>query len=201
MSDVRTRIAGAAHDLFLEEGIDGVSMRKVAERVGVTAPAIYRYFRDKDELLHEIVVSGMNTLQEYLKPALAGEDPLGRLRQLSEAYLDFALEQPRYFDFAFLFPRRAFRRIPDEIQQHNWTTLGLALEQVAHCVQAGLFRKEDPEQLAILLWSTVHGLVILFRTGRLGNDEAAFRQLYRATVDRQFEALRPAAGGSAGGAG
>ena len=58
MRSLRARISAAAQQIYLREGVDGISMRKVAERVGVSAPAIYKHFKNKDELLNEIVVAG-----------------------------------------------------------------------------------------------------------------------------------------------
>ena len=191
MEDIRTKISDATQDLFLRDGIDGVSMRKVAEKVGVTAPAIYRYFRDKDELLNEIIRSGLEILADYLKPALEADDPYKRLRLLIDRYRDFAIEQPKYFDFAFLVPSRNMANIPEEIQRHNWTTFGMAVEQVSMCMEQGVFRQDDPLETSILLWATVHGLVILYRTERFGPDTEQFRQTYRKVVDRLLDALKP----------
>jgi AcrR family transcriptional regulator len=191
MEDIRTKISDAAQDLFLRDGLDGVSMRKVAEKVGVTAPAIYRYFRDKDELLNEIIRSGLEILEDYLKPALEADDPYERLHLLIDRYLDFAVEQPKYFDFAFLVPSRNMANIPEEIRRHNWTTFGMAVEQVAMCMEQGIFRHEDPLETSILLWATVHGLVILYRTERFGPNADQFRQTYRRVVDRLLDALKP----------
>ncbi len=191
MEDLKTRISQAAQDLFLKDGIDGVSMRKVAERVGVTAPAIYRYFRDKDELLTEITTSGLHMLEDYLKPALEAAEPLERLERLIDNYVSFALEQPKYFDFAFLVPGRDIGQISEDLQDHNWTTFRMAVEQIAMCMERGIFRKDDPIEMSILLWATVHGLVILYRTQRFGPDEAQFRKTYSKVIDRLLEALKP----------
>lgn len=191
MEDLRTKISDAAQDLFLRDGIDGVSMRKVAEKAGVTAPAIYRYFRDKDELLAEIITSGLRMLEDYLKPALEADDPLQRLHLLIDNYLDFALERPKYFDFAFLVPGRDIGGISEELKRHNWTTFRMSVEQVAMCIERGVFRKDDPIQTSILIWATVHGLVILYRTQRFGPDEEQFRRTYREVVDRLLDALKP----------
>jgi AcrR family transcriptional regulator len=196
MEDLKTKISDAAQDLFLKDGIDGVSMRKVAEKVGVTAPAIYRYFRDKDELLAEIIACGLRMLEDYLKPALEADDPLDRLHRLIDNYLNFALERPKYFDFAFLVPGRDIGGISEELQRHNWTTFRMSVEQVAMCIERGVFRKDDPIQMSILIWATVHGLVILYRTQRFGPNEQQFRRTYREVVDRLLDALKPAEGGA-----
>lgn len=189
MSDLKTRISHAAHHLFLTNGVEGVSMRKIADRVGVTATAIYRHFRDKDEILDELINAGLAILSDYLAPALKAEEPFQRLSGLIDAYLQFALEQPRYFDLAFLIPSPT-TRMSDELERHNRSTFKLAIEQVALCMETGVFRKGDPIETAVLLWSTAHGLVTLHRMNRFGEDVDEFRRIYRATIDRVIQALR-----------
>ena len=199
MDDLRTRITLAVQELFLRDGIDGVTMRRVADRVGVTAPAIYRHFKDKHELLNEIIIAGLKILDDYLKPALAADGPSARLRALIDRYVDFAIEQPKYFDFAFMVPSRKMEGISEEIEKHNWTTFGMAVEQVAMCVESGDFRRSDPIETAIMIWATVHGLVTLHRMERFGQEPELFRATYRRTVDRLFECLRPVEPVSEGG--
>jgi AcrR family transcriptional regulator len=189
MSSLRKKISEAAQELYLEEGIEGVSMRKIAGRVGVSAPAIYRHFRNKDELLDEIVTEGARILQEYLKPALEAETPYARLVNLTENYMRFALEQPKYFDFAFLAPNPSLERLGDDIGKPEWGTFRLAMEQVAACMEQGVFRRDEPMTTAMTIWAAAHGLVSLYRTGRLTVDEPIFRQLFRQAIDRVLRGL------------
>jgi AcrR family transcriptional regulator len=191
MSELRSKIAQAAQELYLEEGIEGFSMRKVAERVGVSAPAIYRYFRNKDELLSEIVAAGLKSLEGYLRPALETGEPYDRLLRMSESYLQFAVEQPKYFDFAFLVPSPQIRGVADEIARPDWETFRLCVEQVAACMEQGLFARDDPLETAVTIWGEVHGLVTLFRTGRLGQDPEEFRAVYRRCLERVMRGLQP----------
>lgn len=190
VDDLRTRIASAAQELFLEGGVEAVSMRKVAELVGVTAPAIYRHFKDKDELLNEIILSGLGILEGYLRPAFDAPTPEARLVRLIDRYLDFALEQPKYFDFAFLVPSRTVSHMSEEIARHGMETFGFALQQVGLCMEQGTFKKDDPLETAILIWAEVHGLVTLFKMKRFGPDETEFRRIYRGAVDRLLRGLR-----------
>jgi AcrR family transcriptional regulator len=189
MKDLKARISLTAQELFLTEGVEGVSMRKIAERVGVTATAIYRHFRDKEEVLEEIINAGLATLSEYLAPALRGEDPCQRLRRLIDAYLKFALEQPRYFDLAFLVPGKA-THISEQLERDGGRTFKMAVEQVALCMEMGIFKKEDPIEVAVYLWSIAHGLIMLHRTNRFGDDPEQFRKLYRATIERAMRGIR-----------
>ena len=190
MSDLRERIAEAAQELYLRDGIDGLSMRKVAELCGVSAPAIYRYFKNKDELLSEIVVRGLKVLEDYLRPALDAESPYQRLRALTDNYLQFAIEQPKYFDFAFLTPNQGGApEYAAEVAKPIWGTFRMAIESVSDCMEQGQLDGDEPLETAITIWASVHGLVTLYRTGRFGQDPEMFRHVYRGSVDRLLRAL------------
>jgi AcrR family transcriptional regulator len=190
MPTLRDRISAVTQELYLEKGIEGVSMRKVAERVGVSAPAIYRHFQNKDELLSEIVVQGLKILEGYLQPAMEAGTPFERLMRMIDGYLDFAISEPRYFDFAFLTPSPDIHRLADELAKPHAATFRIAIDVVADCMKDGTFAEGDPLESGILLWAEAHGLVILFRTGRFGDDEAMFRLIYRRLIDRVIEGLR-----------
>ena len=187
---MREKISAVTQELYLENGIEGVSMRKVAERVGVSAPAIYRHFKNKDELLSEIVVQGLKILEGYLRPAMESGTSFERLRRMIDGYLNFALEEPLYFDFAFLTPSHDINRLADELAKPHAATFRIAIDVVADCMKDGTFIDGDPLESGILLWAEAHGLVILFRTGRFGDDPQMFRQIYGRLIDRVIEGLR-----------
>ncbi len=190
MSLQRKKIAEAAQELYLRDGVDGISMRKVAEMCGVSAPAIYRHFRNKEEMLSEIVVEALRVLEGYLRPGLeAAGTPYDRLLGMTEGYLSFALEQPRYFDFAFLVPSPETEPIPQEIDKRNFSTFKVAIEQVAACIEQGILGEDDPLETSIIVWAEVHGLVTLYRTGRFGGSPEHFREIYRRAVRRMLRGL------------
>ena len=190
MSTLREKISAVTQELYLEKGIEGVSMRKVAERVGVSAPAIYRHFKNKNELLSEIVVQGLKILEGYLRPAMEAGTSFERLRGMIDGYLAFALEEPQYFDFAFLTPSHDINRLADELAKPHAATFRIAIDVVADCMKDGTFVDGDPLESGILLWAEAHGLVILFRTGRFGDDPEMFSQIYGRLIDRVIEGLR-----------
>lgn len=165
-------------------------MRRVAEKVGVSAPAIYRHYQNKDELLNEIIIEGLKILDDYLRPALSADTPYERLLQLLEGYLNFAVEQPKYFDFAFITPSRGIDRFPAELAKHDWTTFTSAVGQIYQCMDQGILKKDDPIETAITLWAEVHGLVSLYRVQRFGQSLETFRQIYWRAVQRILEGLR-----------
>lgn len=174
--DTRGRILDAARDLYLEEGRAAVTMRAVAERVGVTATALYRHFHNKDALITEVIDEGFRTFASYLYRALEGPDPGARLRLAGEAYLEFGLEHPEFYRTIFMAEGRA--RAPGEEDMQSSATFRFLKDRVAECVDAGVLEPAPPEDLALTIWAHTHGLVSLFISGALPMDEDEFRSVY-----------------------
>ena len=142
-------------------------------------------------MLGELINAGLRILQGYLEPALRADDPLEGLQQLIDRYFDFALEQPKYFDLAFLVPSHGMR-MADELARHNRSTFMFAVQQVHLCMEQGVFKKSDPLETAIMVWAEAHGLVTLFRMERFGENPEQFRTIFRRTIQRLLDGLKPA---------
>lgn len=194
MSETRERILAHACDLYLSDGLDGFSMRKLARAVGVTAPALYRHFENKEQLLHDVMVQAYEQFAHYLYRALAGTTPRERIRMAGEAYLDFALEHPKLYDILFATPATSGLRTASE----QLESLGCAVGQFWHdrvreCMDTGILAEGDPEAVSVTMWGHAHGLVTLHRKGVLMRegtmDEDAFRALFEASGMRLLRGL------------
>src|SRR5687768_2852915 len=100
--DTRQHILSEARELFLKKGLSGVSMRAVADGVGVSATALYRHFNDKDALLASLLGEAFGTFGSYLGRCLGGSTPLERFRICGRGYVEFALDHPRDYELMFL---------------------------------------------------------------------------------------------------
>src|SRR5258708_2604251 len=101
--ELRQAILAAAGELFLEQGYERFSLRKVAERVGYSPTTIYLYFRDKDDLLFTVVDEGFARFGQQLAAAAESqEDPWERIIALGRAYVTFALQNPVYYQLMFM---------------------------------------------------------------------------------------------------
>jgi AcrR family transcriptional regulator len=161
--DIKSRIVSAARALYFERGPDAVTMRAVAERVGVTATALYRHFPDKDAILREVVGEGSRLLGSHLFRALEAPTPLDRLRAAAFAYLDFALAQPQAY-------RALFEPAgdPDEaspVHAQRGAVRRFLRDRVREAMDAGVVAPGDPEGIALTLWSLLHGLASLHQSG------------------------------------
>ncbi len=198
MSDRKTEIVTAARDLFLRGGVEGMSMRAVAAQVGVSATALYRHFRDKDDLLRAVVDEGRETFERSLAGALRGTTPRERLRLTGLRYLAFAFEQPEYYQVFFLswhrldVARHGRPGGPTQVGGAQSLAQRFLFERLQECAQAGLLAPgEDPMALALFLWGEVHGLAALWVASAVRNvlPEPAFRQYAQGCVDRAVAAV------------
>lgn len=195
--ETRDRILHESGELLREKGIAGFSMRGVAERVGVTATALYRHFEDKDALLATLLDQGFSTFGQYLMRSLGGKTPLERLRRAGDAYFDFALEHPRDYALMFTTPCRdlGLESVSEGAKARMDGTFVFLIDRIRECIDAGVFAEHDPRSTALHIWATVHGLASLRLNGQLEElDERAFRQHIGFTLDRIEASLAAAAG-------
>ena len=102
--DLRAKILDAARELFVNEGVEAVSMRKVADKIGYSATTLYNYFDDKEALLYALCDADFGTLHEMFKKVGKIADPIERLRKMGQTYITFALRYPSHYRFMFMTP-------------------------------------------------------------------------------------------------
>jgi AcrR family transcriptional regulator len=182
---MREKILACACDLYLTDGLDGFSMRKLARSLGVTAPALYRHYESKERVLFDVVGEGYRQLIQYLHRALEGRTPEERFRIAGDGYLEFALRHPRYYEVLFLgVEMLGVDQVPEEITAQGCAVGQFWNDRVRECIEAGLLREGDPEAIGISLWSHAHGLISLYLKGMLPLAEDELRALYRASCAR-----------------
>ena len=188
MSETRERILGCACDLYLRAGFEGFSMRKLARDVGVTAPALYRHFENREEVLFDVLGEAHDELFRSLSRALSGATPLERFEIAGEAYMDFALENPRYFQMVHAFREfMGLEEVPPEVARRHYAIRQFWDDRVRECVEAKILRPDEPERISLTLWSHAYGLLSLYSRHLLSipeMSEDAFRVEFRASFRR-----------------
>lgn len=186
----RERILRCACDLYLEEGLQGFSMRRVAQRLGLSAPALYRHFQDKTHLIFELIAEAFEVFGRYLYRALEGETPEARLRLAGEAYVRFALEEPKHYEIIFVSPGElGTPEMPEDLCNRAAATYQFLVDRVRECMDAGVLRPGDPQGVALTLWAHSHGLVSLYFAGKLRAERAVFESMYRDSLKRVLQGL------------
>ena len=163
--EIRTLILDAARDLFLTEGYDAVTMRRIAERIEYSPTAIYFHFRDKDALIRELCDTDFRALAQQFTAIAAIADPIERLRATGLAYFDFATNFPNHYRLMFMTPHppmdpEATNLTQGDPQEDAYAFL---MQVVRGCIATGRVRDEysDAELMSQTMWAGVHGVVSL----------------------------------------
>lgn len=161
LGDTEAAIYEAARDILAEGGLEALSMRALAARVGTTPTAIYHYFQNKEELVQRVVVRGFREFESRLRGAIDDHavGSLDRLAAIGEAYLRFAIEHEQYFKITFGIQAGCPRELDDVPARGGYDVLR---QCVVDAMEVGTIRQGDPDMVALYLWSIVHGLVTIF---------------------------------------
>ena len=160
---MRQEILDAARDLFVREGFENVSMRKIAEKIEYSPTTIYLYFQDKADLLDclcEETLARLVRKQGVLDQTVS--DPLERLQRGFRSYIEFGLKYPNHYKVAFMMSRPA-----DQIERHGKShelgekAFNHLRTTLALCAEQHLIDVPDLEATAQGLWATIHGLTSL----------------------------------------
>jgi AcrR family transcriptional regulator len=184
---LRDEILAAAERLLLETGSqEAVSIRAVADAVGVTPPSIYRHFADKNALLFAVAARHFSALEDHMARACAGiDDPVDRLATLGRAYIEFGVANPEPYRIMFMTrPEVA----PEEYQGHVMAgsrSFDRLVECVQDCIDAGRFRPghTDAFRLSLGFWARVHGLtsLLMAKPGMPWPDDPGFLDQFTET--------------------
>ena len=186
----RAEILETAQRIFVRDGYQAATIRRIAEEVGVSSTALYMYFRDKDEMLLEICESAFADLMARNQAIMATSgDGAVRVRLMLEAYLDFALANPNAYALAFDRPATELAARQDKAAAADLGRRCYALYESAltELGQAGRLRSSS-EVTAQVLWASVHGLasLLITKSGFPWADPVAVRTLL---LDGLFEGL------------
>jgi AcrR family transcriptional regulator len=170
----------AAREVFDREGEAGLSMRRIASVAGVTPMAIYKHYADKDALLNALMLDSF-AVWETRVAQIAEDDPEAWLRQLGERFLDFALDEPRHYEAAFLLKASQVRQCPDNFAKGKSPAARMAQERIGRVRSRGAGAASATD-IVLALGALCQGLVSIYRAGRF-TSEADFRAAYRRATD------------------
>ena len=161
---VRREILVAAGELFAQEGYESVSLRRIADKVDYSPAAIYLYFEDKADLLHQLCEDTFAQLIAYIHSCKEGfSDPLEGLLRGTRAYIEFGLSHPHQYIVTFISPPSRHPEAPDipfegSMGQQCFQGLEAA---IGACKDAGIAPDIDVKTTACTWWAAIHGLTSL----------------------------------------
>ena len=166
--DLKNALIQAGIKILSTEGLAALSLRKVAQRAGVSHAAPYAHFADKQAMVAAISTAGYRQLYDRLESAVMKyqDDPLRQLVEAAWAYLQFAIREPAHFKLTLSGVVEKEQDYPAFVEMTG-KAFRLLVQLTESCQQAGILRPGPPEQAAISVWSLVHGFASLVLEGQI----------------------------------
>jgi AcrR family transcriptional regulator len=187
----RSRICDAATRLYAKRGEEAITMRELAKALDCSPMGLYRYFRDRDEIIAALRTDAFNWFADALEAAFGrGSDPFSRAREVGRAYLAFALDNPNTYRLMFDLAPAGAKRYP-ALAAANARAGRTITRHVKDLAAAGIV-KGDPDKIGAALWAAAHGVIVLHLAGRLP-VALDVEELYFETMRLTFRGARTAA--------
>jgi AcrR family transcriptional regulator len=162
--ELRQDILDAARELFVTEGYEAVSMRRIAEKIEYSPTTIYLYFKDKQELFDCICEETfLKMVDEMARLDRTSLDPVQSLRAGLRNYVDFGLRHPEHYKITFLMgdQQAGEDAVGSRRMQTGCQAFGCLREAVTACIERNCFVEADVDKVSQLLWAAVHGITSL----------------------------------------
>lgn len=162
--EIRKMILDASLKLFMEQGFENVSIRKIADLIEYSPTTVYLYFKDKNEILFNLHEIGFQKMAEYNQDLWTIKNPLVRLAKMGEYYIKFGLENAAFYELMFILkaPMEALESLDANCEWKSGDqALGKLKDTIRECMDKKLIDNGDVDAVAMSIWSMVHGMVSL----------------------------------------
>lgn len=191
----KAQILDTARALLLEKGLNATSINQIAKRAELSVGAIYFYYKSKEDLYAALQVEGLELLSQTISQSVQEQaQPQVNVRKIAMAYLKFSEEHKNYFDIINYFlasPEPIFSpELKIQVDDHGKNNLTILTDTIREAIQSGLFKAVDPRRQAIILWSTLHGMIQFKKLGKTILAKENHQSLYSEAVERFLDGQR-----------
>jgi AcrR family transcriptional regulator len=186
--DLKNALIKAGGEILSKEGVGGLSLRKVAQRAGVSHSAPYAHFPDKQSLIAAISTEGFNQLYHKLNAAISkhANDPKQQLVEGTRAYIQFAIDHKDTFKIMFSSALEKEKEYPAFVEISR-KTFERVVDIVKACQAEKVLGPGSPEVAAVIVWGQVHGIVSLALEGQISHtvlDQYSVQDLVSSAMEQ-----------------
>jgi AcrR family transcriptional regulator len=190
----RNHILDAARNVLIEKGYNDASIIDISKRAEISVGTIYRYFKNKEEIFNVINRNIIEMLYDYIMKSIpADTSPRERLMSIGNSYLAFSEENAAFFEtfsYFITFPDVVFEA-EHRITQgtYGMKILNKVVLTIEEGIKKGMFREVNAQKYAILIWSTLHGILQVKKVCDLLYHDYNFSELYRYNLQYLIDSL------------
>jgi len=180
--DLRRALLDEGLRTIQHDGVEALTLRTIALRLGVSRTALYRHFADKRALLSAVATEGFRLLTARLTEAW-GSGGVRGFNAMGAAYIRFAMANPAHYRVMFGgFVDEGPR--DEDLMRESTAAFQALVDAIVALQKEGAVRKDDPQQLAQFIWAAVHGVSMLIVDGQLAHQGARIDDLIQFAVER-----------------
>ena len=189
--EMQQKILGAARELFMKEGYENVSIRKIAEKIEYSPGTIYLYYKSKGQIFFVLCFLAFDKFYNEQLKADSITDPRERLKESGRIYIRFAIENPEYFELMFMMKApldEYYEEVKSDVGQKSFDYLK---DNVQECIDAGYFKGYDLMTATVSTWAFVHGLASLIIKDRLKPmSKSEFDRFIENSLDLYMDSIK-----------
>ncbi|MBN2389208.1 MAG: TetR/AcrR family transcriptional regulator [Anaerolineae bacterium] len=181
--DLKNALIEAGIEILARDGVNGLSLRKVARKAGVSHAAPYAHFADKQALVAAIATDGHRKLHAKIVGIMEQypDDPLRQLVETAWAYVEFGFEEPDHFRITFSGAVEKERDYPALVEM-TANNFGILRALVSRCQAAGFLNPGEPDLAAVSVWGLIHGFVSLIQEGQISHSVLSCYSLWEMLI-------------------
>ena len=190
----RNQILDAARKLLLSQGIEKISIGKIAKEAELGVGTIYFYYKNKEDIFVALQEEGIALLfDDIQKIAARTIEPDQKLRNIAYAYHDFAGTQKEYFNIINYFLSSSKVFFQEDVKLRIDMSAGKILSIIQMVIvagkKAGCFADEDPEKFSIMFWGTIHGLLQFKKLERTILQNQVYMEIFEYSVEKLIQGI------------
>ena len=168
--DLKNALIKAGVKILAKEGVSKLSLRKVAKQAGVSHAAPYSHFADKQALIAAISTEGFKQLYKQIASIrkMHSIKPSALLLETARAYIQFAMNEPDRFKLMFSSVIEKEKDYPEFVKA-SYVNFQQLVSVVETCQKAGLLKPGPSDLMAVSVWSSVHGMIMLILEGQVSH--------------------------------
>ena len=190
--DLRHRILEAAKKLFVQQGYEATSIRKIAKEIEFSPTTIYIYYKDKNDIIFALHQEGFKMLHDKFNTLMLVENPFERLKAIGKTYIEFGRSNPEFYEVMFMM-KEPMDFIDNSCIGNTWQdgedVFGFLAQTISECQAQGYFGSLPANLIALQAWTAVHGIVSLYISQHLFklNESLGLNYDLQVVTDQAFQ--------------